>query len=316
MEGLDSEYHSLGKTFVCDNSQIANMNHFLFLVLLNTVAAATFVCNTCNRTFNDYNGCVSHAHARGHDDTCLTESQGLADCSSYTVLGGNDPPVWCGHKGGKQYSEDFFISKDSVYVVADGHLGENAARYASLELLKGFTENVGRNPTDIFHELNFTYDHSGAVVTVVSLLDYPTIVVANVGDVRALACCDKVGKPIVLTIDHCGLNHFERQRVEQIPGGFIANNRLLGQLAVTRSIGDVPFQPYVISTPSVHVFTDSLQWEFIVIGTDGLFDALSNNDVISIVRRDRVFSARRLVYEARARGLSLDNVGVAVIMLN
>ena len=165
------------------------------------------------------------------------------------------------------------------------------------------------------------------------------------GDVRALVCCDSNFEPIILTEDHIASSLGEIRRIESIPGGFVKNLngriRVLGKLALTRALGDKSFSPYVISSPYVSFLNISERLHrFIIIGTDGLFDSISNVDVIKIAwmemsRGEALVSAseiivdneensqpwytrasRRLVFEAKLRGITMDNIGVAVIPLS
>jgi Leucine-rich repeat (LRR) protein/serine/threonine protein phosphatase PrpC len=72
---------------------------------------------------------------------------------------------------------------------------------------------------------------------------------ANVGDSRAVL--SRNGKAYALSVDHTPRNRAEEERVLGIPGGFIANGRVQGKIAVSRSLGDNSLSPFVIATPDL-----------------------------------------------------------------
>jgi protein phosphatase 2C len=116
----------------------------------------------------------------------------------------------------------------------------------------------------------------------------------------------------------------ERERIQQ-HGGFIVPDafgvqRVMGALNLTRSLGDGWLKPFISSAPVVSRFALDGSEEYAVVGTDGLFDVMTNRDVMYIVdsfmdgRTKRqcvkpapINVARELVNTAVARG-SMDNV--------
>lgn len=104
----------------------------------------------------------------------------------------------------------------------------------------------------------------------------------SVGDARAIMCVNKQAKRG--TRDHKALDSDERIRVQQL-GGFLAENgRLLGKIAVSRAIGDQEFYPYVNSEPYVHLEEISDSHEFVIVACDGVWDALSDEKAVELVR--------------------------------
>ena len=98
-------------------------------------------------------------------------------------------------------------------------------------------------------------ENSGSTATVAILFD-THVIVANVGDSRAMLCCDVDGRAFPLTLDHTPHNAAEYSRVVE-QGGWIEDYGVLrvnGQLAITRSIGDKKFRSVLTSNPDVLVF--------------------------------------------------------------
>uniref|UniRef100_A0AC34FZP1 PPM-type phosphatase domain-containing protein n=1 Tax=Panagrolaimus sp. ES5 TaxID=591445 RepID=A0AC34FZP1_9BILA len=154
------------------------------------------------------------------------------------------------------------------------------------------------------------------------------LTIANVGDSRAVAC-DSQGNCITLTRDHKPSDLKEKQRVEDA-GGVILQfkndvERVQGILAMTRSVGDATLKPneVVISDPDVKTYDLSKQqFRYIILASDGLFDVVSNEEVIQMansyiqIHGSSALSkvANILCTEALRRG-SLDNVSVLVLKL-
>ena len=55
-------------------------------------------------------------------------------------------------------------------------------------------------------------------------------------------------------------------------GGIILNNRLGGELAVSRSIGDIRFKPYMNCEPEIVEHEISANDEYLLLATDGFWN--------------------------------------------
>ncbi|XP_057460951.1 probable protein phosphatase 2C 51 isoform X2 [Actinidia eriantha] len=140
---------------------------------------------------------------------------------------------------------------------------------------------------------------SGSTATVILLVD-GQILVANVGDSKALLCSEKI-KPILgdegisttmldveeLTEDHHPNRDDEKARIGAA-GGFVRTwgvPRVNGILAVSRSIGDVYLKRYgVIPVPEV------IGWRrltandsYLVVASDGIFESLTPQNVCDLL---------------------------------
>ena len=63
--------------------------------------------------------------------------------------------------------------------------------------------------------------------------------VGNVGDSRCIASIN--GKAEALSVDHKPSDQYERARIENA-GGFVEFNRVNGNLALSRAVGDFAFK--------------------------------------------------------------------------
>lgn len=257
-------------------------------------------------------------------------------------------------QGKKKYMEDFVVVdrlprfNASVYAVIDGHLGTTAAEYVrtrltstldrhldTLELVGGddmaFFERVVM--WQVFLELHTgfvtshdVHDFSGCTLTVVVHFESQRrLLSANVGDSRALFVGhgDQGQRIVPLSMDHWPNVDDERRRIES-SGGFVSFEglwRVVGQLAVSRSIGDRHLRQFVVAEPSVFSVDLSVLVDgpgSIVLGSDGVWDTVENQDMARLLLelQPRTHSlshlARRVVQEAFVRG-SLDNLAMVVV---
>ncbi len=176
--------------------------------------------------------------------------------------------------------------------IYDGHLGDYAASYAAQTLHVKFASHMqkGQDPAQAFllsyHAVSqelASFD-SGTTALNFYLLGRE-LALANAGDSRAIIITRKNVKQ--LTKDHRLDQDQERLRIE-VYGAEVRYPYVLraGQgLMPTRSLGDSFFQPVgVIPSPELHteLIQDSDLW--LVAGTDGLFDFMSNQEVAIAVR--------------------------------
>lgn len=138
--------------------------------------------------------------------------------------------------------------------------------------------------------------------------------VANVGDSRAVLCRGGVAVP--MSEDHRPDRESEQQRIEH-KGGTVLHMgswRVEGVLAVTRAIGDKDLKKCVTADPFIRDVELQEDDEVLVLATDGLWDFMSNQEVVDVARlhADPSVAAKALVDEAMTRG-SGDNVTVLVV---
>lgn len=152
-----------------------------------------------------------------------------------------------------------------------------------------------------------------------------TLFCANVGDCRALLCRD--GEPIALSHDHKAINAEEVARVAD-NGGFVSMGRVFGQLAVSRTMGDKTIKESnppntLIADPEItQVTIQAGMDQFIVLGCDGLYDVMTNEEVVKQVLKayemyeDVTKTANELVEEAIDGRVISDNVSVIVLKIS
>ncbi|CAL9148429.1 unnamed protein product [Musa hybrid cultivar] len=229
----------------------------------------------------------------------------------------------------------------AFYAVFDGHGGPDAAAYikrhairflfedakfpwASSEADKDFVESVENSVrqafllADVAMAEDCTVSSSSGTTALTALVFGRLLLVANAGDCRAVLC--RKGKAVEMSQDHKPIHASERQRVEQC-GGFVYDGYLNGVLSVTRALGDwdlkVPPSPLIAEPEFRHAILTEDD-EFLIIGCDGIWDVMSSQYAVSVVRRglrrhdDPQRCARELVMEA-LRLNTADNLTVVVV---
>ena len=122
-----------------------------------------------------------------------------------------------------------------------------------------------------------------------------------------------------LTKDHRPDDPEEVARIEKA-GGFMFKGRVVGVLAITRSLGDHCMKTYVVAEPHCSETTIELEptnSSFIICACDGMWDVFQDQEAVDFVLKyheDRKNVAEYLVNEAIRRG-STDNISVIVAWL-
>jgi protein phosphatase 1L len=214
-------------------------------------------------------------------------------------------------QGRRSYMEDYHATAGarrlgvSLFGVFDGHGGWEAAAYAQDQLfanvladLHAQAEAVGVSKRDLAHafdagfactERNLLQDleHTVAGSTAVcAAFDAAHLTLANLGDSRAVLG-RRDGSAHQLTRDHKPELDDERERIEAL-GGFVSQLgvwRVQGVLATSRALGDRPLKPFVSALPEQceRTLVAGVD-DFLVLASDGLFDVLSNQEVVQLVR--------------------------------
>ena len=131
---------------------------------------------------------------------------------------------------------------------------------------------------------------------------------------------------IEMSRDHRPCCTNERSRVESL-GGYIDDGYLNGQLAVTRALGDWHLEGMkeagersgpLSAEPELKLTTLTKEDEFLIIGSDGIWDVFTSQNAVDFARRrlqehnDVKKCCREVVEEAIKRG-AIDNLTVVMV---
>jgi serine/threonine protein phosphatase PrpC len=251
-------------------------------------------------------------------------------------------------QGDRDYMEDRWAYEPNIVdgfdylAIFDGHGGADVASY-----LKTHMGNIVKEK---LQESMSKHEESPCIVTVVEIQQVlydsfkqvikqiPTIIsrhtgstavvvlkygkhiwVANCGDSRAIM--NDTSRAIALTDDHKPDRPDEQQRIIR-NGGIVAKAfredvpRVNGILAVSRAIGDFMLFPHVTWEPEIKYFLATEKNAYLFVATDGIWDTVSNTEIINIVNRcilahkSKVIG-KEIVSLARGRG-STDNIAFLI----
>ncbi|PIR02286.1 MAG: hypothetical protein COY73_01145 [Candidatus Nealsonbacteria bacterium CG_4_10_14_0_8_um_filter_37_14] len=176
--------------------------------------------------------------------------------------------------------------------IYDGHNGSFAAEYASenlhltflKELLSGFT--VEKAFSFSYQQISTKLKNEKSGTTAVNFfIRDGEVFTANIGDSRAIVIGEN--KVNQLTIDHRVNNPEERERIKKSGGRILGSYVIRGFSGVmnTRVFGDQYFRPVgVISIPFLNRYKISKEDLFLIVGCDGLFDFMENEEVAILAR--------------------------------
>ena len=151
-----------------------------------------------------------------------------------------------------------------------------------------------------------------------ALLSASHLVLANVGDSRGLLC--RSGRPVPLPRQHRPDDPDELDRVMAAGGRvtFVGVPRVDGQLAMTRAIGAFHLTEHgVTSQPDIVVHdVDTSKDAFLVLGTDGLFDVVRDEEIVATVMgAESVSEAASALSDLALAYGTRDNVTAVVVAL-
>ncbi|CAG9310246.1 unnamed protein product [Blepharisma stoltei] len=253
-----------------------------------------------------------------------------------------------------QIIDNLFIDNEktlSYYAVYDGHGGSICSEFLKNNLhkiikkkiknyeIEHWPRQIARSCIEcdqLFYETYKAQANSVGSTAVISIILGNRIIVCNIGDSRAVL--SRNGAPIQLSRDHKPTLPDESKRIEE-NGGNVIFGRVQGKLAVSRAFGDFEFKEnqcledeeligeLVIAEPEIEIVEINKEIdEFIVLGCDGLFEAFSNDDLISQIRQkirkmfpfeqDPQFIIKDIVKQAVTDGLTSDNVSAILILLS
>ncbi|KAM6948577.1 PH domain leucine-rich repeat protein phosphatase 1 [Aplochiton taeniatus] len=142
-----------------------------------------------------------------------------------------------------------------------------------------------------------------------------TLTAANVGKCQAVLCRD--GQPLALSLLHTVGLEEEYRRVRQHNAIVTEDNKVNGVTDSTRIMGYSFLYPAVLPRPYVRAITLSPQDEFFILGSRGLWDAVSPSEAVEAVRNvpDGLAAAKKLCTLAQGYGCT-DSLSAVVVQLS
>uniref|UniRef100_T1IP45 protein-serine/threonine phosphatase n=1 Tax=Strigamia maritima TaxID=126957 RepID=T1IP45_STRMM len=234
----------------------------------------------------------------------------------------------------------------AFFAVYDGHGGAKVAQYAGNHVHKkivthsfykqgDITEAIKQGflevDQDMLNDESMKEELAGTTALIV-LIKNGKIYCGNVGDSRAIASAG--GLVHQLSFDHKPSNEAETKRIIAA-GGWVEFNRVNGNLALSRALGDFVFkknekkrpeEQIVTAYPDVTVEDVTPNHEFIVLACDGIWDVMTNQEVVDFVRTRisekmepeeicEELMTRCLAPDCQMGGLGCDNMTVVLVCM-
>ena len=183
--------------------------------------------------------------------------------------------------------------KNTLFLLFDGHNGDLVSKYCQNNFARIFkkflsdkTLSIKKAITISFLELDNElkekgYSNIGSTGTIIYITEEnnkKVIYSGNVGDTRCTLFNKKIER---LTVDHRIDDLREKERIITA-GGIIKNERINGQLMLTRVFGDFKFKKYGVKcNPFVvrKVIDDNIENQFIIMSSDGIWDLFEEKDI-------------------------------------
>ncbi|XP_052733600.1 probable protein phosphatase 2C 39 isoform X1 [Vigna angularis] len=214
-----------------------------------------------------------------------------------------------------------------LFAIFDGHSGQSVPDYLRTHLFDNILKepNFWTEPADAVKRAYSITDSTildksgelgrgGSTAVTAILINCQKLVVANIGDSRAVLCQN--GQAKQLSVDH--EPSVESEDIKN-RGGFVSNfpgdvPRVDGQLAVSRAFGDKSLKVHLSSEPHVIVELIGDDAEFVILASDGLWKVMTNQEAVDAIRdvKDARSAAKILTEEARNRKSS-DDISCVVV---
>ena len=189
---------------------------------------------------------------------------------------------------------DFIPEKKySLFGIFDGHGGNDVVKYIKNRLPEIIKANITKNNnydsiennlTSSFHKIDeelkfYDSEHTGSTATILLFQDN-IVYCANVGDSTAFIVYDNFIKKI--SIDHKCTDPKEEERI-LLNGGKITKNRVMGQLVLSRCLGDLYCKKYGVSNiPDISVNKLEENVKYVVVASDGVWDVVKENELLQL----------------------------------
>ncbi|CAN6449961.1 unnamed protein product [Victoria cruziana] len=227
----------------------------------------------------------------------------------------------------------------SFYGVFDGHEGKDAAHFVRdnlprvivedadfpLELEKVVTRSYMQTDAAFAEQCSKLSALSSGTTALTAMIFGRSLLVANAGDCRAVL--SRLGTAVEMSMDHRPCCSKEKKRIESL-GGHISDGYLNGRLGLTRALGDWHIKGMkdgadgqggpLIAEPELKMTTLTKGDEFLIIGSDGVWESFTSQNAVDFARRrlqehnDVKQCCKELIEEAIKRG-SDDNLTVVMI---
>lgn len=286
------------------------------------------------------------------DSPITTKDGEIYRSSSGLIAGATGMQGWRLEMEDSHVTVDIPTQEDHMFLaVFDGHAGAGAAKYASEHIIKFLLESehwkmyqsggcqdielLGKAMTYAFETVDYHMKHHqdsapddvSGCTSVTAIITPKYIICANAGDSRCVLGTGNTTKP--LSEDHKPYGEIEKKRIENA-GGFVQWNRVDGDLAVSRALGDFSYKnrpdfhakdQKITCYPDIAIHERDPTDDVLLLACDGLWDVLSSEEAINTVRElyesgeDSVLKIAEEMLDISLDKGSKDNISAVVVKL-
>ena len=198
--------------------------------------------------------------------------------------------------------------------IFDGHGGKGCSSYLQDNLHKHIQDFSAENLKEAIYnsenefltkyaiDINNNLKDTSGSCGVIAIIKHNKLIIANIGDSRIILF--KNGKLFFQTEDHKPNTEREKERIKNSGGQVYQSQSLIpiyqkinlpwrvlpGRLSVSRTFGDIQAKVekfggksgVIIPSPDINEFDLDESYDFMVIGCDGIFDVISNEEIFDI----------------------------------
>lgn len=225
------------------------------------------------------------------EDAKITDLNVDTDTAVFGVFdghGGKEVALFVGKhfveelKSNERYrSSQFDVSLSECYLRMDTLLITQEGQKELMRLKRDLPDNYEVRPEEI--------ECMAGCTAVVALIKKNQLFVANAGDSRCVLA--RGGRAIEMTIDHKPDLPREKERIQRA-GGTVEEGRVMGNLNLSRSIGDLeykrnnglpPQDQMITAFPEVKSEVLTEECDFMVLACDGVWDIMSSQQCVDFI---------------------------------
>lgn len=242
-------------------------------------------------------------------------------------------------------THNIILTKDvNMYAIYDGHGGTFTSKFLSKYLPMYLLNNLEipikkKKIINVFNHIQkilvkkYNKHATETGSTCLICLEYffnnkKLISIINLGDSRGVICRNNCAIP--LSKDHKPSWPEEKYRIEKLNGKIYLDKYddwRIHDLSVSRAFGDIYAHPHVCQTPDIFNYLISPKDKFVVLACDGLWDVLSNQDVINYIlyncyndslseRTNKDIDISKKLAEYAIKKGSTDNISIIIIFFD
>jgi protein phosphatase 1L len=180
----------------------------------------------------------------------------------------------------------------ALFGIFDGHGGSGVAAHFAADHLAALYAQHALGDVEKALRMSFAAAHgqiinktNSGTTAVVALIRDAQLYIAWAGDSRAVL--ERNGNVAYVTRDHKPNDPIEKAAIEKRGGHVITIHgcaRVDGRLAIARSLGDRDVVDHISADPEIKSITLDPQSSFLILACDGIWDVLSNQQAVTLVR--------------------------------